>query len=253
MITTARTQDPEERRTGRIAGYVAYLATALAFAALLVALSTVEPAARTGPTLGGDDRGRELTSFDDSKMTALLSIGLRSLALALIVVVAVFLFKAVARRAPETPKLLLRLGIVAPLALALATFLGWLALSDVSGTFVGSGARTPERADQLVADSGLYRLTEVVQVLARLAFAVWVGLASSAAMRVGLLTRFLGYFGYGAAVAILLAPPAGDALLLGWLASLGALAANQWPGGRPEAWDTGEATAVDHVPQGRSA
>jgi hypothetical protein len=54
-------------------------------------------------------------------------------------------------------------------------------------------------------------------------------------MRVGLLDRFLGYWGLGACGALALLS-IGDAMFIGWLASVGLLALGYWPGGRPEAW-----------------
>jgi len=68
-------------------------------------------------------------------------------------------------------------------------------------------------------------------------FAVWLGWASYAAMQSGLLTRFLGVFGIGAAVAWAFLIPSGETFFVGWLASVGLLALGWWPGGRPEGWD----------------
>jgi hypothetical protein len=67
-------------------------------------------------------------------------------------------------------------------------------------------------------------------------FAAWVGLLSVHARRAGLFTTFLGYWGVGAAFALVLIP-VGDAMYIGWLASMGFLALGYWPGGRPPAWD----------------
>jgi hypothetical protein len=69
-------------------------------------------------------------------------------------------------------------------------------------------------------------------------------MASIQAMRVGLLTRFLGYWGVGAGGALVLLP-IGDAMFIGWLASIGILSLGYWPGGRPPAWQSTRPLAAD--------
>jgi hypothetical protein len=63
------------------------------------------------------------------------------------------------------------------------------------------------------------------------------------AMRVGLLTKFLGYLGMAAAAASLLLIGSAPALLIEvfWLLAVGYLLAGRWPNGDPPAWRTGQA------------
>jgi hypothetical protein len=65
------------------------------------------------------------------------------------------------------------------------------------------------------------------------------------AARVGLLTKTLGYWGVGAAVAAVLVPVAGQGLVMGWLASVALLLLGWWPGGRGPAWTSGTAMPWD--------
>ena len=67
-------------------------------------------------------------------------------------------------------------------------------------------------------------------------------LLSLNAMRVGLLTRFMGVLGI--IVGVLFIVPLGSSLPIVqafWLIALGALFLGYWPPGRPPAWATGEA------------
>src|SRR5882757_11483075 len=63
------------------------------------------------------------------------------------------------------------------------------------------------------------------------------------AMRVGLLTKFMGYLGMIAAGASLLLIGSAPALLIEvfWLLAVGYLLAGRWPNGDPVAWKTGQA------------
>jgi hypothetical protein len=87
----------------------------------------------------------------------------------------------------------------------------------------------------------------VLDFTTRIVFAAWIAIASYHLMKLGLLTAFLGYFGLAAAVALVLLP-IGDAMYIGWMASIGFLAWGYWPGGRPAAWAdpaaTGEPIAI---------
>jgi hypothetical protein len=122
-----------------------------------------------------------------------------------------------------------------PLLVVAATIFGFLALRDVSDAFYASGPRTVARASDLVGSSSRLHVAGLFDIASRVVFAVWVGALSLYAMRLGLLTTFLGYWGVGAAGALIFLP-IGDAMYIGWLASMGALAWGYWPGGRPEAW-----------------
>jgi len=60
------------------------------------------------------------------------------------------------------------------------------------------------------------------------------------ALRVGLLTRFFGTLGMALGVSLILLPPA-PALLALWFGYFGLLVVDRAPGGRPPAWEAGEA------------
>ena len=61
------------------------------------------------------------------------------------------------------------------------------------------------------------------------------------AVRAGLLTRFFGTLGMALGVSIILLGPPGTLLLALWIGWLGLLFVGRTPGGRPPAWEAGEA------------
>lgn len=228
-----------EKRTARIAGIVAISSVALTFAAVIVRLSGVEP----DPEGGAAGQAAQFREFDDSAASAAIAVGLRVIGILAVIFVAKFLYDAIRMREPTAPKYVLQLGIIAPSVVAAMALLGYFAFSAVVADFVDlpAQAQTNDRADELSDDDVLLRLQTVGQIVGQIVFAAWLGLVSAAAVGVGLLPKFLGYFGYGAAAALILAPFAGEALFIGWLGSVALLALNAWPGGRPPAWDSGKA------------
>ena len=71
-----------------------------------------------------------------------------------------------------------------------------------------------------------------------LALGFWLVKASLDAMRVGLLTRFMGVVGIALGPAFVL--QFGFLILPVWLIALGAMFAGFWPRGLPPAWQSGE-------------
>lgn len=229
----------QEKRLSRVAGIVALGAVAVTFAAVIVRLSGVEP----DPEGGQAGAAQQFREFDDSAASAALAVGLRVIGILMVIYIAKFLYDAIRLRESSAPRYLLQLGFVAPLLVGLMAFIGYLGFSAVVQDFIDlpAQAQTNDRADELSDDDTLLRIQTVGTIASNVVFAVWLGLVSAAAMGVGLMPKFLAYFGYGAAAALVLAPFAGEALFIGWLGSVGLLALNAWPGGRPPAWDSGKA------------
>jgi hypothetical protein len=236
-ITVPITIEDPERRAGRWAA----LSGAASVGSLMAALITANSS--TTARLGGsapfgssnDDRLRELATFHSSPSTQALAAGLRGLALVLGIPVALYLFWMVRRRGPTVGRFVLVSAIAGPILVAGATAFGFFALQHVADTFYASGPRTAARASDLVDHAARLRLAGVLDVGSRVVFAIWVGVLSFHARRVELLTTFLGYWGIGAAAAMVLLP-IGDAMYVGWLASMALLSFGYWPGGVPEGW-----------------
>lgn len=223
-----------ERPRNRQAGIAAALFVLLSFVGLILLLSTT-----TGT--GADDAAkRSLQEADASASTLWLATGLRVVAMVLLIGVGLQLSALVAARA-ELPGALRVLVIVAPLWLIAAVVLGQLALLDAADAFTSGGPQTESRADDLLSEGGLQRVSAIVGVFSGLMFAgalLWISLAM---LRAGLLTTTLGYWGAGAGLASLIVPVAGQALVLGWLGSVALLLLGWWPGGIGPAWTSGRA------------
>jgi hypothetical protein len=106
--------------------------------------------------------------------------------------------------------------------------------------FVTTGAQTYAEANRLTGSSGLLILQLVGQAAALL-LAVGVVLTSLNAMRVGLLSRFMGYLGIFAGVLVLFQITQIPIVQGYWLAALGYLISGRWPTGVPPAWASGRA------------
>jgi hypothetical protein len=230
-----------ERGRGRIAGLAALASVASWLAALELANATggqgspINPSASVGqPT--PLNRARELLDFHAGLSDQALATTFRCAGLMLSAAVGIYLYHLVRARRPEgSSRWMLGSALVGGTLVAGATVFGYFALGDVATAFVRSGAQTAARAQHLIDASGTLRAAAVFDLVSRVAFAVWLGVASLEMMRVGLIDRFLGYWGFGACGAIVLLP-IGDAMFIGWLGSIGVLALGYWPGGRPEAW-----------------
>jgi hypothetical protein len=108
--------------------------------------------------------------------------------------------------------------------------------------FVAQGTQTYPQANKLVGTAAVAGL-QYAGLIGSLLLAIAFVLVAMNAMRVGLLTKFLGYLGMVAAAASLFLIGSAPALLVEvfWLMGVAYLLAGRWPGGDPPAWKTGQA------------
>jgi hypothetical protein len=231
-----------ERREGKLAGTGALLSVGCWLGAL-VATNAAGVGASTVAHAGGGfgqalpvNRALELLALHRSGADQALAAGLRCAGLLLSAAVGVYLCRLIRTRAAERARRLRVLALAGALLVCASTLLGAVALHHIATEFAASGARTTARATRLMDGSGTLELAAVVDLVSRVVLATWVALTSLGMMRVGLLDRFLAYWGFGACGALVLALPVGDAMFIAWLGSIGILALGYWPGGRPEAW-----------------
>jgi hypothetical protein len=136
-------------------------------------------------------------------------------------------------------------------------FVGWMAVAggviegvsvvvyvisfgSAASDFVGHGSQTYPEANALLSRASLL-IPQIGNYLGLFLLAIALVLVSLNAMRVGLLTRFLGYLGIigGVLTIIPLVPiPIVEAY---WLLALAYLLSGRWPSGVPPAWSTGRA------------
>ena len=115
-----------------------------------------------------------------------------------------------------------------------------IAFGSVASDFVSSGNQTYPEANALLTKGSLVA-AQIANYFGLLLLAVGFVLVSLNAMRVGLLTRFLGYLGIigGVLTIIPIVPiPIVEAY---WLLALAYLLSGRWPSGVPPAWSSGRA------------
>ncbi|HLY49591.1 MAG TPA: hypothetical protein VKR21_10380 [Solirubrobacteraceae bacterium] len=153
-----------------------------------------------------------------------------------------FLFRAVKARKPEISQGTWIVGIAGAVLAAIGTIAYGVVLYEKSHQFATQGTQTYPQAKALLSGGGVAAL-QYAGLLGSLLLAVGFVLVALNAMRVGLLTRFLGYLGIAAAAASLLLIGSAPALLLevAWLLAVAYLLAGRWPNGDPPAWHRGEA------------
>lgn len=236
-MTLSTAERAEERRRGRIAG----LATIVA--AVLVAGGTVWDGLVNRDRPDGKDADAErLRFFDEHAGELIAANGLRSLGFLLLVLAVVHFHRTTRARNPELPSLPMVVGLLGVVMLALGIAGRAIALGSEAADFVTRDFATRAAADKAAEDAaaqGLPLTTGILAFAGTLAIAFWFVLASLNAMRVGLLTRFMGILGIivGAGFVFGFAPP----VMVFWLVAIGVLFLGYWPRGLPPAWEAGEA------------
>ncbi len=110
----------------------------------------------------------------------------------------------------------------------------------VAQQFVTHGAQTYPQANHLMGAASL-SIFQIIDYLGELLLAVGFVMVSLNAMRVGLLTRFLGFLGIIGGVLTLFVITPVPIVQFYWLAALAYLFTGRWPSGVPPAWRSGRA------------
>jgi hypothetical protein len=153
-----------------------------------------------------------------------------------------FLGAATRYRKPEMPRLVVYVGLVGGVLLAAAAILGGIGRTLAFSDFV-NGPQTVDAARDL-GKQPLLATATLIGELAPLALVAGVLLIALNAMRVGLLSKFLGVIGMIAGGLLILPPelfPFAPFVQAFWLISLGFIFLNFGRQGAPPAWRTGEA------------
>ena len=165
------------------------------------------------------------------------ALGLLGLALTLS-----FLYRAAKARRPESSPATRIIALVGGTLAAIGGVAYAIILTVKAHQFVTEGTQTYLQANHLVSNAAVAGL-QYAGLIGSLLLAMAFVLVAMNAMRVGLLTKFLGYLGMVAAAASLFLIGSAPALLVEvfWLMAVAYLLAGRWPGGDPRAWVTGQA------------
>jgi hypothetical protein len=214
-------------------------AVAAFLGALLIVAGTV--VRQTVALADRPDNDREfLLEIDQNSGSFLASAFIQSASFIFLAIVLFYLYSATKARKPEFPVIAVALAVLGPLLLAIAGPLSDLSRIDIADEFVSSGPQTEKRAEDLLGDRSV--AAAAVGSGGTLAIAIAFVLININAMRVGLLSRFMGIIGAiigGLYVLPILSGPL--IVQLFWLLAIGVLFLGYWPGGRGPAWETGEA------------
>jgi hypothetical protein len=152
-----------------------------------------------------------------------------------------FLFGVTRARNPDLRSFIRTLAIVGGVLAALTAVVYAILISVKARDFVAHGNQTYQEAHALTNGTGFVAIPLIGQ-LGALLLAIGFVLISLNAMRVGLLTRFMGYLGIFTGVLVLFPIGSPVPIVQGfWLVALAYLFSGRWPSGVPPAWQTGQA------------
>jgi hypothetical protein len=227
-------QIADERRRGRLAAISAVAAAALLVAAAVWSQSLSHDAPeRNGPAL--------LRFFDRHSGELIGSSTVRGLALLLLLPVTLHLYRATKARRSEEPPVVLAMAMYGPIAAGIGTIAVGIALAVEASSFVNRQFQSIEAADDAFRT---VQLVGLVSFSGSLALAFWFVKGCLDAMRVGLLSRFVGIVGIGVGPGLVLFSSLFQFVLPLWLLAIAALFAGIGVGQRAPAWGAGEAVAL---------
>jgi hypothetical protein len=243
-----------ERQRRTKAGVSAIVAALLTLASALVVLAAIKdfPVVHLLDALrsslgqdGGSGRGpvaRGLLYFDDHLPLFAAFQLMPAIAAAALGVTMTFLYRSTLARNPALGKLPLVSAVAGSVLLVVAALVVTVSLTIDVKAFA-DGADQSEKAARDVFASPVRDVGNYLSVLGRLALVVAIVTGALNAMRVGLLTRFMGVLGIIVGVLFILPQLEGQVpfVKIFWLFGVGLLFLHRWPGAMPPAWVTGEA------------
>jgi hypothetical protein len=150
-----------------------------------------------------------------------------------------YLFGAARARRPEMREYTKYAAIAGAILMGVATFVYWVIIAFKAHQFVTHGDQTYVQANNLT--KGFVDIIPLVAQLGAFLLAIGFFLISMNAMRVGLLTRLMGYLGIFAAVLFVIPFTPLPIVQAGWLIAMAYLISGRWPSGVPPAWLSGRA------------
>jgi hypothetical protein len=187
-----------------------------------------------------DELTSQLLFYDRHSSSLLLATIVAGLGSVCMIAPLVFLFRATKARRPQLPGVALITAWFGPIAAGLGQIALQVVLLDKAHAFATSGAQTYAQAKHLT-DEGILKAMQGLVLAGQLSLGFAFVIISLNAMRVGLLTRFMGVLGI--IVGVLFVIPLGTLQVVQpfWLLTLTALFLGRWPNGVPPAWQTGKA------------
>jgi hypothetical protein len=166
-----------------------------------------------------------------------------ALAIGALTLVLLLLVDATRFRRPQTWPAIRLLILIGGSALAILSIAHQVAVSVQTHNFATGHDFSNHAVDNALTNGTANVITEYLDLIAGLAVFVGMTITMVNAMRVGLITRWVGILGMLTGLLIFL--PIGGAELevipSFWLLAMGILYIGKWPNGQPPAWESGEA------------
>jgi hypothetical protein len=244
-----------EARLGRPAAVAAFASGLLLLVGTVVLLSIPEDRNRIEP------RSDFLLSINEAPGTLYAATALQAVAALCMIPVFYFLFRATIARTPVVPRWFVYLIVLGPLMYAAAQPISAVSQVDAAEMFAEQDYSFEDadpdsdvaRCPAIRGDLGRDCAEELLQdnasgVAIGLGFAGTVSIAFLFVMvplrarRAGLLTPFMSILGVigGVLFVLPLLPGVPVVIQAFWLAALGAVFLDKWPGGRGPAWESGK-------------
>jgi hypothetical protein len=151
-----------------------------------------------------------------------------------------YLFRATRARRPVLPQVALVLGAIGVVGFGVGRTVTEISRYLGARDLVHAADHTNSAAADALSGS-TFLIGQIIWQAGALGLGFAFVLLCLNAMRVGLLTRFMGILGLIVGVTFVLPLDQQGIIRVFWLAALGVLILRRWPGGVPKAWDTGEA------------
>ncbi len=244
----------ESERRARL-GVPAFAGGFLYFLSAIVVTSTLSSAPTVGllqglaPALRGEanpaisPRAVEVKYISHHALPLIAGSVIKSVALVALTLVLVLLLDAARFRRPETWAYARPLVLVGGFGLAAINIIHQIVGSIRAHSFAVGHDFTSHAVEQALTKGTVNVGSQYLDLLAALALTAGMIVVSINAIRVGLLTRWMGVIGIFSGILILL--PIGGATLeivpAFWMLGMGMLYLGRWPNGDPPAWQAGEA------------
>ncbi len=214
-----------------------YAALAATAAVLLLAAAVIQ---QLGPHTKVTELTVELLTANKRFSLDLVSAFVNAIGSVALALTLAFLFRMASIRNPRRQPYV-KVFVYAGGALVAVTSIAYAVVIGIKAhQFATTGAQTYVEANRLTTSSILLILQLIGEVAALLLTAAYALVALNA-MRVGLLTRFMGYLGVFAGALVLLQVTQVPVVQAYWLIALAVLMAGRWPSGTPKAWESGRA------------
>jgi hypothetical protein len=231
------------------AGGFLYLLSGIITASTLNGAPSVGLLQGLAPALSGQanpdvsPRAAEVKFFSHHATTLVAASVIAAVAIIALTFVLLLLVDATRFRRPQTWSLARPLILVGGIALAVISVGHQAVLAVETHKFAVGHDFTNHAVDTALTKGTANLVTQYFDLLAGLAVAVAMIVIMVNAMRVGLVTRWMGVLGIFTGILIFL--PIGGATLevvpAFWLVAMGILYVGKWPNGQPPAWEAGEA------------